>query len=150
MTKKATNKRQMRVQSLPSNDEPTTENAPKLSITRIIMIVLVVIIAVNIILLLVRGGDEQEVVTEGTASIVGTIINTDGAPIADAIIFIEGMLTSVTTDARGDFLIDNAPVGNVQLVIGVTPMPPQFQGLVTQDNQTTDVGTITYRFNEES
>jgi CarboxypepD_reg-like domain len=125
-----------------SNQEPPP-SAPK-RWTRLVMIVLAALVLLSGLLLVLGRGSTPETKT-GSATIRGQVVNAQGGGVSNAIVYLEGMQTSVITDQSGAFTISGAPDGPQVIVVGITPEAPHFVNVSVQPNATKDVGQIVYQ-----
>jgi len=113
--------------------------------TRILIGVLAALVLVSGLLLVANRRANPASVNAGSATIHGQVVNPQGAAVSNASVYVEGMESSVTTDASGAFSISGAPGGQVVIVVGVTPESPQFVTVNVGANDTNDVGQIVYQ-----
>ena len=133
-------------QSTPSGGEPN-QPPPSRSKrwTRVLIGVLVALVLVSGLLLVANRRANPVGVDAGSATIHGQVVNSEGAAVSNASVYVEGMGSSVTTDASGVFSISGAPNGQIVIVVGVTPESPQFVTVNVGANDTNDVGQIVYQ-----
>ena len=105
------------------------------------------LLALNVLLVLsLLISDAQPIVRmTGAATIRGQVVDEQGRPLAEAHVYVEGMAFSVVTDADGQFVIEQVPVDDVVLVVGVTPQPPQFIDIVVRVQGEQNIGQVVYR-----
>ena len=113
--------------------------------TRILIGVLVIAIVFSGALFVLMRTRPVTETRAGSSTIQGIVVDTQGDPIPDAQVYVEGMESEVRTDARGAFAINNAPSGQVMVVVGVTPEPPFFLSVNVGTGDTNDVGEIAYQ-----
>ena len=130
----------------PSGGEPDQQppSAPQ-RWTRILIGVLAALLLISGLLLVVGGRGGTSEVSSGSATIQGHVVNSRGSAVTNAIVFVEGMASSVTTDGNGSFSIRGAPSGQVVIVVGVTPEAPHFVNIAVAANGIADVGQIVYQ-----
>lgn len=112
--------------------------------TRALIVGLTLLIMIGGLLLVLRQGSPP-VARVGSAAIHGQIVNLQGTGVPDAVVFVEGMNSSVTTGEGGVFSITGAPDGILVIVVGVTPEAPQFATFSVGVNTTNDLGQIVYQ-----
>lgn len=76
----------------------------------------------------------------GAGSIRGNVVNLQQTPVP-AEVYILGMDIAATTDANGDFLLNNVPVGEVRLIIAYDGMGREIPVQVSA-GQTVTVGQV--------
>lgn len=126
------------------NRKQSDESTPKRRWTLGVIALLTVLVIVNITVLVVRQSPSTSSTVTTNAAVFGVVVNTAGEPVPDAVVYIEGMGQSVTTDDTGSFTLRPVPIGDVELVIGVTPDPPQFYTVNVPDNDIQNVGQMVY------
>ena len=129
--------------------EPTPESKPpsgRPHWTRIAIAALALAIIIMGALYVVghTGGGTSETRT-GSVTIHGLVVDPQGLPIPNAVVYVEGMEVEVSTDARGSFTIEKAPAGKLIVVVGVTPEAPQFLVVTVGADNFSDVGRIVYQ-----
>jgi Carboxypeptidase regulatory-like domain len=126
----------------PSNQTPE----PKLPVgrnrwTRIVIAVLfLAVLVTGLVFMLERTATSG--IQVGSVTVIGQVVDSNGNPIPNAQVYVEGMDYAVTTDQSGNFAINGAPDGQVVVVVGVTPQPPHFEVVNAQENDTKDLGQI--------
>jgi hypothetical protein len=126
-----------------SNEVSETTNGSS-NWTRIVLAVLGLVIIVNLTILILRQSQSAPPAPTGSATILGQVVNPAGTPVFDAFIYIEGMVEYARTRDDGSFVIEEVPAGNVELVIGVTPDPPQFYPLQISEGEVLSLGRVEY------
>ena len=127
----------------PPEEKPPVDSR---QVTRMAIVVLgVAVLLSGLVLVLSRSGALERT---GSATINGMIVDSAGAPVTDAVVYVEGMTVNAFTDSSGSFSISDAPSGQIILVVGVTPEPPRFYDYSVEAQATTDVGQILITTNE--
>lgn len=109
------------------------------------VILLLVLVVVGLNAVAFRSQDTEALLNNQASYLAGTVVDTGGAPVAGATIFVQGtaLELEVTSDAEGQFVLERIPAGTQSLVVAHSGVARVYD-LEIVAGRANDAGTITY------